>query len=212
MMSKERDIRMNIKKALKRSVMVLLGSFIMGIGIYLTIVGNIGSDPLTMLWIGIAEKLTITVGQANLLVSAVMLVIVFFIDRKELFVGSLLNPLVIALTTDFLTQFSFSIDSKVMQILIFISGLLVMALGIALYSLAGFGRGAYEALVFSLSNIFKLSIRVVRTSFDILFTLIGFLLGVGISFAPFLAIVFMGILIQFFIQKLLRPTAEFLGE
>ncbi len=212
MMSKERDIRMNIKKALKRSTMVLIGSFIMGIGIYLTILGNIGSDPLTMLWIGIAENLTITVGQANLLVSAVMLFIVFFIDRKELFVGSLLNPLVIALTTDFLTQFSFSVESKIMQVLIFISGLLVMALGIALYSLAGFGRGAYEALVFSLSSIFKLSIRVVRTSFDILFTLIGFLLGVGISFAPFLAIVSMGILIQFFIQKLLRPTAEFLGE
>lgn len=203
---------MNVKKAFKRSVMVILGSFIMGVGIYLTIVGNLGSDPLTMLWIGVATKLGLSVGQANLIVSAIMLFIVFFIDRKELFIGSLLNPLVIALTTDFLSRFSFQIDAPIVRLLIFISGLAVMAFGIALYSLAGFGRGAYEALVFSLSDIFKLSIRVVRTAFDVLFTIIGFLLGGSISFAPFLAIVLMGVWIQFFVQKMLRPSAKFLGE
>lgn len=203
---------MNVKKAFKRSVMVILGSFIMGVGIYLTIVGNLGSDPLTILWIGVATKLGLSVGQANLIVSAIMLFIVFFIDRKELFIGSLLNPLVIALTTDFLSRFSFQIDAPIVRLLIFISGLAVMAFGIALYSLAGFGRGAYEALVFSLSDIFKLSIRVVRTTFDVLFTIIGFLLGGSISFAPFLAIVLMGVWIQFFVQKMLRPSAKFLGE
>lgn len=203
---------MNVKKAFKRSVMVILGSFIMGVGIYLTIVGNLGSDPLTMLWIGVATKLGLSVGQANLIVSAIMLFIVFFIDRKELFIGSLLNPLVIALTTDFLSRFSFQIDAPIVRLLIFISGLAVMAFGIALYSLAGFGRGAYEALVFSLSDIFKLSIRVVRTAFDVLFTIIGFLLGGSISFAPFLAIILMGVWIQFFVQKMLRPSAKFLGE
>lgn len=203
---------MALKNGLKRTSIVVLGSLIMGIGISLTIFGQLGSDPLTMLWIGLSDKLTITVGQANLLVSFIMLVAAFLIDRKELFIGSLLNPFVIAVTTDLLTKIPLSIDSLMLRLLVFIGGLVVMAFGIALYSLAGFGRGAYEALVFSLSQMFKLSLRLVRTSFDLLFALLGFLLGANLSFAPFLAIVLMGVTIQFFVQKLMRPLAKYLGD
>lgn len=203
---------MALKNGLKRTSIVVLGSVIMGIGISLTIFGQLGSDPLTMLWIGLSDKLAITVGQANVLVSFIMLVAAFFIDRKELFIGSLLNPLVIALTTDLMTKIPLSIDSLMLRLLVFIGGLVIMAFGIALYSLAGFGRGAYEALVFSISQILKLSIRLVRTSFDLLFALLGFLLGANLSFAPFLAILLMGVMIQFFVQKLMRPLAKYLGD
>lgn len=87
---------MNVKKILH----VIFGSFIMGVGISLTISVNLGSDPMTMFWIGIAKTLGITVGQANLLVSAVMLVYVLKVDRRQIHLGSFLNPIVISLTTD----------------------------------------------------------------------------------------------------------------
>lgn len=200
------------KQGFKRIGIVILGSIIMGIGIHLTILSQLGSDPLTMLWIGLSDKLSISIGQANMLVSSVMLLIVFFIDRKELFIGSLLNPIVIALTTDILTNVSFQLDSLLFRVLLLVIGFTLMAFGIAVYSLASFGRGAYEALVFSLSTILHGSIRLVRTSFDCLFMLLGFLLGASLSFAPLLAILLMGVMIQFFVQRLIRPMSKYLGD
>ena len=87
---------MNLKKLL----FVVLGSAIMGIGIAVTIAADLGSDPMTLFWIGIADQLHISVGEANLLVCAILLTIVFFLDRHQIHVGSILNPIVIALVTD----------------------------------------------------------------------------------------------------------------
>ena len=203
---------MNSKNALKRTSIVVLGSLIMGVGIYLTIIGKLGSDPLTMLWMGVSDKLSISVGQANLLVTGLMLIVVFFMNRKEIFIGSLLNPIVISLTTDVLAKIPLDLDSMLLRVIVFLSGLGLMAFGIALYALAGFGRGAYEALVFSLNEKLHVSIRIIRTSFDIFFAIAGFLLGASLSIAPFLAILLMGSWIQFFIQKMIRPMARYLGD
>lgn len=184
----------------------------MGMGIYLTIIGNMGSDPLTMFWLGLSNHLGITVGQANLLVSGVMLIVVFFMDRKEIFVGSLLNPLMISLTTDFLLNQKIILTSFWLQLIFFILGLLLLAFGIALYSLADFGRGAYEALVFSLNQLFKRSIRLFRTICDIGFAVAGILLGAQLSVGPLIAILLMGVSIQFFINYLSRPVYHFLSK
>ena len=89
-------------KKLKKLFFVVLGSFIIGFGISLTIAVNLGSDPMTLFWIGIANQLHITVGQANLLVCAVLLFIVFFFDRHQIHVGSIINPIAIAIVTDWL--------------------------------------------------------------------------------------------------------------
>ena len=137
---------------LKKLLIVILGSFIMGIGISLTIAVNLGSDPMTMFWIGVSKMLHISVGQANLLVCAILLVYVFFADRKHIHVGSILNPIVIALVTDNMTFLSFQDYSYSIRIIIMIIGLIILAFGIAFYALADYGKGAYEAVVFTLSE------------------------------------------------------------
>ena len=196
----------------KKLLLVVLGSTVMGIGIYLTIIANFGSDPLTMFWIGLSNRLGIRIGQANLLVSALMLIVVFFMDRKEIFIGSILNPLVISVTTDFLLRQTITIDSVGLRMMFFILGLLILAFGIAVYSLADFGRGAYEALVFSLNQLFKRSIRIFRILCDISFAIAGILLGAQLSIGPVMAILLMGVSIQFFINHLSRPIYHYLNK
>ena len=43
---------------LKKLLFVTLGSLIMGLGISITIGVNLGSDPMTLFWIGIADNNT----------------------------------------------------------------------------------------------------------------------------------------------------------
>lgn len=189
---------------IKRLLLVLIGSCIMGIGISLSVMSNLGCDPLTLFWIGITYILPVTIGQANIIVAFCMLVIVFFLDRKQLHIGSLLNPLIIALTTDFLNSFSVQIDSLYGRIPLLVIGFTLLALGIAIYSFADYGKGAYEALVFALITLWKKSIFIIRTSFDILFTILGIILGGSLSIGTILAIGMMGACIQTFMKILSR--------
>lgn len=202
---------MTKKHYFKRGLIVIIGSFIMGVGIYLTILSQLGNDPLTMFWIGVAKQLSLTVGQANLLVSAVMLFIVFFFQRKELSIGSLLNPIVIALTTDLLVKLPIEVSTWPLRITFFLVGIVVLSFGVAFYALADFGRGAYEAVTFTLIHQLKLSVRTVRIACDFTFALVGILLGAQLSIGPVLAILLMGTLIQFFIQRLLPPLQRYLA-
>ncbi|MBM7709167.1 YczE/YyaS/YitT family protein [Enterococcus lemanii] len=201
---------MTNKHYFKRGLIVVIGSFIMGIGIYLTMLSQLGNDPLTMFWIGVSKQLSLTVGQANLLVSGIMLFIVFFFQRKELSVGSLLNPVVIALTTDLLVKLPIEASNWPLRLAFFLVGIVLLSFGVAFYALADFGRGAYEAVTFTLIHQLKLSVRTVRIGCDLTFAIAGILLGAQLSIGPVLAILLMGTLIQFFIQRLVQPIQRYL--
>ncbi|HIW17742.1 MAG TPA: hypothetical protein H9886_01195 [Candidatus Faecalicoccus intestinipullorum] len=181
---------------LKKTGLVILGSLISGIGIAITIAVDLGSDPMTLFWIGIADTLHITVGQANLLVCAVILAVIFFVDRKQIHVGSILNPIVIALVTDSLAFLDFHGLPMMGRILMMIIGFAILAFGVAFYALADYGKGAYEALVFTLSKKLDKPVGPIRTTADILFALLGVLLGAHFALGTLLAILCMGLMIQ----------------
>lgn len=187
---------------LKKLLFVTLGSLIMGIGISITIGVNAGSDPMTLFWIGIADHLHITVGQANLLVCAVLLVIVFFLDRHQIHIGSLINPAAIAIVTDHLAFSDLVTWPFIFRIAWMIIGFAILAFGIALYALADYGKGAYEALVFTVCERGHLTVGVVRTLCDVILAITGIGLGAPAAIGTLLAILCMGSGIQLFIKLL----------
>ena len=189
-------------KKLKKLFFVVLGSFIMGFGISLTIAVNLGSDPMTLFWIGIANQLHITVGQANLLVCAVLLFIVFFFDRHQIHVGSIINPIAIAIVTDWLAFMDLQSLSYGVRIILMILGFMILAFGAALYAIADYGRGAYEAVVFTVCEKGHIAVGIVRTSCDIILAILGILLGATAAIGTFLAILCIGSGIQFFVKML----------
>ena len=195
---------MKIKKILN----VIVGSIIMSIGIKFTILLNLGSDPMTMLWIGISNLLSITVGQANILVSFIFLVIVLVLDKKQLNIGSLLNPIVITMTLDMLQKVSIPAFNIWFRMILVIIGFLVLSFGIAMYAAADFGKGAYEALVFALSNKVNFKVGTIRTVFDILFAFIGVMLGAKFNIGTIIAIIFIGSGIQFFLNIINKLESE----
>lgn len=189
-------------KKLKKLFFVVLGSFIMGFGISLTIAVNLGSDPMTLFWIGIANQLHITVGQANLLVCAVLLFIVFFFDRHQIHVGSIINPIAIAIVTDWLAFMDLQSLSYGVRIILMILGFMILAFGAALYAIADYGRGAYEAVVFTVCEKGHIAVGIVRTSCDIILAILGILLGATAAIGTILAILCIGNGIQFFVKML----------
>lgn len=88
-----------------------------------------------------------------------------------------------------------------------ILGLIIFSLGSALYSVADFGKGSYEALTFAIVNKNKYSIQKVRIVLDIICVLSGALLGGKIGLCTVVTILVSGVLLQQFV-KLLKPIVN----
>ena len=57
------------KKKIKKYIVFILGSFIMGVGIGLCNFANLGVDPMSVLVLGTYQRLHVSFGMMNLLIS-----------------------------------------------------------------------------------------------------------------------------------------------
>ncbi|HLV50027.1 MAG TPA: hypothetical protein VKY25_03780, partial [Erysipelothrix sp.] len=73
----------------KKISLIILGSALLALGAYMAQVSQLGSDPLSYLWVGMAIRFNITMGQANLISAFIMLVIAYFYDKSFLHVGTI---------------------------------------------------------------------------------------------------------------------------
>lgn len=85
----------------KKIFIIVLGSIIAGFGIATAIHAGFGSATLAVLWEGISKQVGITIGQASILVSLVMLLFILFYDRKQIHIGTIIHAIVYGVSIDF---------------------------------------------------------------------------------------------------------------
>ena len=56
----------------------------MGAGVAIAVCGRQGADPLAVVWDGMSNVFTITVGQANIVLNIVLFIIAFLLDKNNL--------------------------------------------------------------------------------------------------------------------------------
>lgn len=181
-----------MKKIIKKNLIVILGSIIMGIGVALAIKGGQGADPLSVFWDGLSRTFNITLGNANLLVSLVMLIAAVILDYKQLNIGTILNPLFLSGTADLIINKISTPDTFILQLLQSLIGVTLMGIGVGLYASADLGKGVYDAIVFSLVDKTKFKIQYIRNAFDAIFLLVGFLLGGSVGLVTLIAVLLIG--------------------
>lgn len=181
-----------MKKIIKKNLIVIFGSVIMGIGAALAVKGGQGADPLSVFWDGLSRTFNITIGNANLMVSLVMLIAAIILDYKQLNIGTILNPLFLSGTVDLIINKIGTPDAFILQLLQSLIGVTLMGIGVGLYASADIGKGVYDAIVFSLVDKTKIKIQYIRNAFDGMFLLGGFLLGGSVGLATFIAVILIG--------------------
>lgn len=190
---------------LTRIVLICLGCIVNGIGNAICIQTGLGADPLNVLYQGTAIAFQVSEGMASLIVSGVMILVVLILCPRELGAGTILSLLVFSFGFDLGMAIVpecpwFPVNYGVMLL-----GLCVIALGLALTIYANFGKGAYDALIFSFIKKTKLEYYKIRWGLDLLFLVTGVLLGGKMTPATIIAVLVTGKIITFFV-RLLRLT------
>lgn len=183
---------------MSRVIRLIVGSIVMGGGIAIAMKGGFGVDPMALFWEGIHIQTGMSYGTANLLVSGVIILMLFFIDRSQLGIGTVVNSVLVSLSMDLISLMPLESELFLIRLFLLLIGLVLLAGGIVYYGSANFGRGAFDGLIFGIVNKTKYSIRMIRSSFDLILVILGMLLGAKLSLGPIVSVLTIGYMMQFF--------------
>ena len=160
-----------------------------------------GGATLAVLWQGISKTFHISIGMASMIVAVGMLIFVFFYDRSQLHIGTVLYQIVYSLCVDLFANAHIYSRHMWINVLLMLLGIILFAIGTGLYAAASLGRGSYEALTFSLAEKNGWQVRVVRSLLDAMMVIIGVLLGGTFGICTIVTILLSGPIIQLTASK-----------
>ena len=190
----------------------ITGLAFFGFGITLFIRANLGLAPWDIFHKGLSEKLDVSIGLV--IVGVGLLLLLLWIPlRQKPGVGTVLNALEIGFVVNLTKPLIGEPDQLVMRTFMVIAGVLVIALGSALYIGAGLGSGPRDGLMLGLSQRSiggrRISIRVARTTIELTVMIAGLFLGGSIGIGTLIFMFGIGPLVQLvlprFEMRLARP-------
>ncbi|MCX6401655.1 MAG: hypothetical protein NTX33_17215 [Propionibacteriales bacterium] len=163
-------------RLVRRLAQLFLGLALYGVSLAMMVLGDIGLAPWDVLHSGVTEHVPITLGQAVVLFSFVVLV--FWIPlREKPGVGTIANALVVGMSADATLALFDAPEDLPARIGLMVGGVVLCGLATALYIGAQLGRGPRDGLMTGLHRRTGLSIRLVRTVLEVTVVVIGLLLG-----------------------------------
>ena len=171
-----------------RIIILMVGLTIAHLGVTLFLLSDLGSDPFNVLVQGVFRTLErllrwpfLTHGRTHVGISLLIVLVLLFVDRGYIKIGTALcmlfgGPIIDGFTL-LLGSSLGNLDSIALRVLMLVAGCVILAYGmtIVIRSDAGTGPNDLVALVISEKRGWKFSI--VRVAVDACFTLAGFLLG-----------------------------------
>lgn len=191
----------------ERLLRCLVGLGLFGFGIALFLESHLGVPPWDVFHKGVADKLDVSIGVV-IIATGVVLLLLWIPLRQRPGLGTILNALEIGLVVDLAKGSIGEPDRLWVRAMMLIAGLLVIAVGSALYIGAGLGPGPRDGLMMGLAER-GVSVRLGRTVIEAVVVVAGLSLGGSIGVGTILFAVGIGPLVQVLLPRLdIRPIGE----
>ena len=182
----------------------ITGLAFFGFGITLFLRANLGLAPWDIFHKGLSKKLDVSIGLV--IVGVGLLLLLLWIPLRQWpGVGTILNALEIGFVVNLTKPLVGEPDQLVVRTLMVIAGVLVIALGSALYIGAGLGSGPRDGLMLGLSKRSiagrPISIRLARTVIELTVMVAGLFLGGSIGIGTLIFMFGIGPLVQLILPR-----------
>lgn len=208
---------MNWKDFILRSLASIIGITFISFGAALSESMDMGLDPFTAINRGASSLLGFSLGNYQLGLNILILIIVFFMKRSLIGWGTIYNMVLVGyqisffggLFTEFLNIDSFNL---VLRLVITVIAIMVFTLGVALYMDTELGVSPYDAITPLIIDRTGWKYTPVRVAQDLLVVIGAYLLGGPVGIATIITGFFAGPLISFFSKKISQPLMAKLDE
>lgn len=191
----------------RRLPQLFVGLVLYGVSLALMVRGDLGLAPWDVLHSGLIRHVPITLGQAVVLMSFVVLVL-WIPLRETPGVGTVSNAFVVGFSADGTLWLLDRPDAVVARVALMVGGVALCGLASAMYIGAQLGRGPRDGLMTGLSRRTGRSIRLVRTGIEVSVVLIGLALGGVLGLGTVLYALAIGPLTQLMLPTWIVPVGD----
>ena len=164
---------------LRRICMMLASVLLMGFGVSVFSLSDLGVDPFTAMNMAISAKLGLSFGFYQMLVNGVLLCFVLLCSKKLVNLGTVFNMVGVGYVCEFFTglyaRFVPTPSFFPLKIVLMLSGVLLLSLAASLYFTAALGVSPYDAMGFVLEEKTPIPYKWCRVLTDIVCTAVAFL-------------------------------------
>ena len=193
----------------RRLVQLMVGLTLYGVSMAMLIRSTLGLDPWDVLHAGIAKHVPLTFGQVTIVVGALVLLL-WLPLRQWPGLGTIANVVVIGLAADAGLALIAPAEDLWARSLMLGTGIVHNGIAGGLNIGSQLGPGPRDGLMTGFARRTGLSIRLVRTTIEVVVLGVGWLLGGPVGPGTVLYAVTIGPLVQFFLPRLtvdLGPAA-----
>jgi uncharacterized membrane protein YczE len=159
-----------------RIAQLAIGLVLYGVSLAMMVLGDVGLAPWDVLHSGVTSHLPLTLGQAVVVFSFIVLLL-WIPLREKPGIGTIANALVVGFSADATLALFDAPAGMPGRLALMLGGVLLCGLATALYIGAQFGRGPRDGLMTGLHRRTGLSLRLVRTAIEGTVVVLGLLLG-----------------------------------
>ncbi len=160
----------------RRVPQLLIGLGLYGASLAMMVRGTLGLAPWDVLHSGFIRHVPMTIGQAVVLFSFVVLLL-WIPLREKPGIGTIANAIIVGMAADAVLGVLVEPEALGVRVALLIGGVVLNAVATALYIGSQFGRGPRDGLMTGLARRTGLSLRLVRTVLEVSVVVIGLLLG-----------------------------------
>jgi len=191
-----------------RTLMAITGVIGTAVGCGLLQFADLGIDPFNALIVGLNNVTPLSYGVVFMIVTGIMLLVTFILDKSYIGVSTLLNLFIFGFVVEYSLAFFLILSpnpSIGVRSISLIIGLLMISFFVSFYFTAGLGVSAYDALSKIATDKSQLPFRLLRITSDLSCVVIGYLLGASIGIATIVTALLLGPAIEYFNKRVSEP-------
>jgi uncharacterized membrane protein YczE len=185
----------NNRSLLFRLSVLIVGLFVYGLGVALTVHAGLGIAPWDVFAQGISIQTGLSFGVSTVAVSALVL-LAWIPLRVKPGIGTIANAVLIGLLADFWLLMLPDTSIYWQRLIIFLIGVVVVAIATGLYISSAFGSGPRDGLMQGTANALDKPFWMVRTAYEGTVLSLGALMGGQVREGTLIFALSIGYLVQ----------------
>ncbi|HAG68629.1 MAG TPA: hypothetical protein DCL38_01490 [Lachnospiraceae bacterium] len=219
----ENENKRTVKEWVIRIVILLAGLTIAHLGVTLFLLAELGSDPFNVLVQGLFRTLSgvtglsvLTHGRVHIAVCFIIIIILLFVDRSYIKVGTVIcmfcgGP-IIDFFTMLLTPLVSAMNGIAPRVIMLMLGCVILAYGMTIVIKSDAGTGPNDLVAIVISDKLNKRFSIIRIIVDVCFVVIGWLLGGIFGAGTVICAFLVGPVAGFFLPVNGRIVERILGE
>ncbi|MCG7343529.1 YitT family protein [Sporosarcina sp. ACRSL] len=196
-----------------RWIFFLVGVMILSLGISMTIKGQrLGVGPWDVLHIGLYRNFGLTIGTWGIITGFIIITATAVVLKQWPKVGTWLNMILTGLFIDLFNWLLPEFSSMTGQVIIFTLGVAVMAYGVGIYVAPNIGAGPRDSLMLIFVEKFGISVKVVRTTIEVIVAFTGWLLGGPVGIGTVIIALLIGQFVHYALPQCRKLLLRIIGE